>query len=60
VAAIAHADNLKVAKELKEELEQRKGINVLFISSVSPVVGTHTGRGAIIVAFYTVDNNSIV
>jgi len=53
--AIAHADNLKVAEELKEELEKKPGIEILFVSSVSPVVGTHTGPGTLIAAFYPVD-----
>jgi acyl-phosphate glycerol 3-phosphate acyltransferase len=52
--AIAHADNLKAAQGLKKELEKKSGIEVLFISSVSPVVGTHTGPGALLVAFYPI------
>jgi DegV family protein with EDD domain len=53
--AIAHADNLKEATELKEELAKKPGVEILFISSVSPVVGTHTGPGAVLVAFHFVD-----
>ena len=55
VAAIAHADNQKAAEELKAELEKRKGIKVLFVSSASPVVATHAGPGAILIAFYPVE-----
>ena len=54
-AAIAHADNLKAAEALKEGLEKRLRAKVLFVSSVSPVVGAHAGPGALIAAFYTVD-----
>lgn len=53
--AIAHADNKKEAEELKEELEKRLKVKILFISSVSSVVGTHTGPGALITAFYPVE-----
>lgn len=54
--AIAHADNLKEAEELKKELEAMPEVKVLFISSVSPVVGTHTGPGALLIAFYSIDS----
>jgi len=54
--AIAYADNLKEAQELKEELEKNPDIEVLFISSVSPVVGTHTGPGTLLASFYPVDS----
>ncbi len=53
--AIAHADREKDAELLKKELETMPGVRVLFVSSVSPVVGTHTGPGALLVAFYPVD-----
>lgn len=55
IAAIAHADNLKAAEDLKKELEKKPKVKILFISSVSPVVATHTGPGAVITAFYPVD-----
>ncbi|MDD5145461.1 MAG: glycerol-3-phosphate acyltransferase [Candidatus Pacebacteria bacterium] len=51
--AIAHADNLKAAEDLKVELEKEPKVKVLFISSVSPVVATHTGPGALLAAFYS-------
>jgi hypothetical protein len=54
-AAIAHADNLKTAEELKNELEKEPGREISFIASVSPVVGTHTGPGALLVAFHLID-----
>jgi len=53
--AIAHADNLAVAGKLKNELEKKAEAEVMFVSSVSPVVGTHTGPGALLVAFYPID-----
>ena len=53
--AIAHADNLKEAQKLKTELEKRPQIKVLYISSVSPVVATHTGPGALLAAFHPID-----
>lgn len=49
--AIAQADNKKAGRELKNLLEKRQNIKVLFISSVSPVVGVHTGPGTLLVAF---------
>ncbi|MFH1894799.1 MAG: glycerol-3-phosphate acyltransferase [Patescibacteria group bacterium] len=58
VAAIAHADSEAAAEELKAELGKRKGIKVLFVSSASPVVATHTGPGALIAAFYPIESSS--
>jgi len=55
-ASIAYADNLEEAQRLKKELESKPGIEVLFVSSVSAVVGTHTGPGALLVAFHPVDS----
>jgi acyl-phosphate glycerol 3-phosphate acyltransferase len=54
--AIAQADNPKAARELKEILDKKPKIKVLFISSVSPVVGVHAGPGTLIVAFYPVQS----
>ena len=53
--AIGHADNLKEAERLKEELEKKESIKVLFVSLVSPVVGVHVGPGALLVAFHPID-----
>lgn len=50
-AAIAQTDNLRAARELKNLLEKRPNIKVLFISPVSPVTGVHTGPGSLLVAF---------
>lgn len=53
--AIAHADNRIAADNLKLNLEKNPDIEVLFVSSVSPVVGTHTGPGAVLAAFHPLD-----
>lgn len=52
---IAHADNAEQAQKLKEEIEKNKNAQVLFVSSVSPVVAIHTGPGALLAAFCPVD-----
>ena len=54
--AIAHADAERVAEKLRSDLEKKEGIEVSFVSPVSPVVGTHTGPGAVLVAFYPIDD----
>lgn len=53
--AIAHADNQKAAKKLKEILETNPKIEVLFTSLVTPVMGIHTGPETLIAGFYPVD-----
>jgi hypothetical protein len=52
--AISHADNPAAADELKNILEKNPKSEVLFISSVTPVIGVHAGPGALLVGFYTV------
>ncbi|MFH1401678.1 MAG: glycerol-3-phosphate acyltransferase [Parcubacteria group bacterium] len=59
IAAIAHTENQAGAESLKTELEKRKGIKVLFVSSASPVVAAHTGPGALIAAFYPVESEKL-
>jgi len=49
------ARELKKQEFLKKELESKPGIEVLFVSSVSAVVGTHTGPGALLVAFHPLE-----
>ena len=51
---VSHADSLIKAKELKNLLLKRPKTEVLFISEVSAAIGTHTGPGALIVAFHPV------
>lgn len=53
--AIAHADRQKEAEKLKSILEKESDIEILFVSSVSSVVATHTGPGVLIVAFHPID-----
>jgi len=53
--AIAQADNERAAENLKRELEKKPKVKILFISSVSPVVGTHTGPSTLIVGFHPVE-----
>ena len=52
--AISHADDPAAANELKNILEKNPKSEVLFISSVTPVIGVHAGPGALLVGFYTV------
>jgi DegV family protein with EDD domain len=46
--AIAFGGNLKDALKLKNELEKKKGIKILFLSQVSAVVGVYTGPEVLI------------
>ncbi len=48
--AIAHANNEKAAKFYASEMEQITGQKPKFISSVSPVIGTHVGPGVLGIA----------
>jgi hypothetical protein len=52
--AISHADNPKAANDLKDILDKNPRSEVLFTSSITPVIGVHTGPGALLVGFYTV------
>jgi len=56
--ALAHAGSAEQAQRLKEELEKNKKTEIIFVSSVSPVVATHTGPGAILAAFHPIDDES--
>lgn len=55
-AAIAHAVSPKDLENLKKELSKIADLEIAFSASVSPVIGTHTGPGALIVAFHPIDN----
>ena len=46
---IAHADCLKDAQYLKQELEQRCKVQEIIISDIGAVIGAHTGPGAVAV-----------
>jgi hypothetical protein len=54
--AIAHADNIKNAQELKEKMERNGNVEVVSVSPVSPVVATHVGPGTLLAAFHPIDN----
>ena len=47
---------ISLTGEIKEKLEQNPNIEVAFVSSVSPVIGTHAGPGALLVGICPVDN----
>jgi uncharacterized protein len=52
IMAITHADNEKASESLRAQLEKNPDIKIAFVSSASAVVATHTGKGALIAAFY--------
>jgi DegV family protein with EDD domain len=52
-AAVQHADVPEEAQSFMEEIVSRFNCVELHLADFSPVVGTHTGPGAISVAFYT-------
>ena len=52
-AAIAHADALQEAEELRHIVAQRFHCAELLLTEFTPVVGAHTGPGLLGVAFYT-------
>lgn len=49
--ALAYGDNLEEALELKNRLEKKEKIKILFLSQVSSVVGVYTGPEVLIVGF---------
>jgi hypothetical protein len=49
--AIVHAQNPRRAQRYAEELSRILGQNPAYIMDVSPVIGVHTGIGAIGIAF---------
>ncbi|HIE38221.1 MAG TPA: DegV family protein [Anaerolineales bacterium] len=52
-AAVVHADAPDECLALKEKVEAMLGPEEMYVSEVSPVIGTHTGPGTLGVAFYT-------
>ena len=52
-AAIAHADVLEEAQELRRTVSERFDCAELLVTEFTPVVGAHTGPGLIGIAFYT-------
>ena len=53
-AAVVHVDCLDEGKELMEMVKDRFDPPQIYISDVSPVVGTHVGPGGLGLAFYSV------
>ena len=51
-AAVVHVDCLAEGKELMEMVKDRFDPPQIYISDVSPVVGTHVGPGGLGLAFY--------
>jgi DegV family protein with EDD domain len=51
-AAVVHVDCLEEGKMLLEQVKERFNPPLAHLSSVSPVVGTHVGPGALGLAFY--------
>lgn len=49
---IVHARNEEDAAKLEAQIHEAFNVAELFISEIGPVVGTHTGPGALGVAFY--------
>jgi len=48
---IGHGDNLAQAKELEEIIRSKNLVKDTFISSIGPVIGTHTGPGMLAMVF---------
>jgi len=48
-AGINYTDNIALSYKLKEKVERGLGAEVLFISSVPPIVGANTGPGTLLV-----------
>lgn len=51
--AVSHADDLKNAVKLRDEVSSRFDCAELLITEFTPVMGAHTGPGVIGVAFYS-------
>ncbi|HEC33697.1 MAG TPA: DegV family protein [Chloroflexi bacterium] len=52
-AAVIHADALEECLALKEEVRAMLEPGEIYVSEVSPVIGTHTGPGTLGVVYYT-------
>ena len=50
-AFICHGDCLSDAEQLKDILEQKYGAHVTLITSIGPVIGSHSGPGTLAVFF---------
>jgi len=52
-AAVIHADNAEEAWLLQEQAQKLLGIDQVYVSILSPVLGTHTGPGTVGLIFHT-------
>jgi fatty acid-binding protein DegV len=51
-AAILHADVPEEAQALKQRVAEQSDCAELYITELTPVMGTHTGPGVLGIAFY--------
>ena len=49
---ICQADCLEDAKTLENMIYEKHGAEAVMITDMSPVIGAHTGPGAIVLVFY--------
>ncbi|HIP87234.1 MAG TPA: DegV family protein [Anaerolineales bacterium] len=52
-AAVVHANASEDCRRLQEQIQEALSPQEIYITEVSPVIGTHTGPGTLGVAFYT-------
>ena len=56
---IAHADNREEAEKLAQKVSEITGITEYYITELSPIIGTHTGQGALTLGIFGKDNIDI-
>ena len=52
-AAVLHADSLDDAKDLRRRVDEESDCIELYVTELTPVMGTHTGPGLLGLAYYT-------
>lgn len=52
-AAVHHVDALEAAQRLRERIQSRFHCEEFYITEATPVVGTHTGPGLLMLAFFS-------
>ncbi|HEY75619.1 MAG TPA: DegV family protein [Thermoflexia bacterium] len=52
-AAVVHANAVEDCRRLQEQVQEALSPQEIYMTEVSPVIGTHTGPGTLGVAFYT-------
>lgn len=55
VMAISHADNFSLAQETASLIRERFSPEILYVAELSPVIGTHTGPGALGLSHLAID-----